>query len=125
MAAQIQRLAQLCTTLFSNKPGNVITKERLQPLSNALNKIEAKHLDFDQEKIIKREKLLKEKGFQKAPVTYMPLKETDACTMCVFIMKREEGGSLPLHDHPGMHGLLKVISGQRKIRSYTVIDSEP
>lgn len=37
-------------------------------------------------------------------------------TICVFILKR--GVRLPLHDHPGMCGLLKVGVGVRLLDGY-------
>ncbi|XP_062331464.1 2-aminoethanethiol dioxygenase-like [Osmerus eperlanus] len=41
------------------------------------------------------------------PVTYMHICETDAFSMGVFLLK--SGASIPLHDHPGMNGMLKVL----------------
>lgn len=40
------------------------------------------------------------------PVTYMHICETDHFSMGVFLLK--SGASIPLHDHPGMNGMLKV-----------------
>uniref|UniRef100_A0A3Q3JZ17 Uncharacterized protein n=1 Tax=Monopterus albus TaxID=43700 RepID=A0A3Q3JZ17_MONAL len=37
------------------------------------------------------------------PVTYMHICETDQFSMGVFLLK--SGASIPLHDHPGMHGI--------------------
>ncbi|XP_075072433.1 2-aminoethanethiol dioxygenase [Mixophyes fleayi] len=47
------------------------------------------------------------------PVTYMHICETDGFSMGVFLLK--SGTSIPLHDHPGMHGMLKVLYGTVRI----------
>lgn len=41
-------------------------------------------------------------------------------TIAVFVLR--QGKSLPLHDHPGMFGLLKVIHGSVTIKTYTPLD---
>ncbi|KAF7645543.1 hypothetical protein LDENG_00202620 [Lucifuga dentata] len=51
-----------------------------------------------------------------APVTYMHICETDEFSMGVFLLK--SGASIPLHDHPGMHGMLKVLYGKARISCY-------
>ncbi|CAK6978322.1 -aminoethanethiol (cysteamine) dioxygenase b [Scomber scombrus] len=50
------------------------------------------------------------------PVTYMHICETDHFSMGVFLLK--SGASIPLHDHPGMHGVLKVMYGQVRISCF-------
>lgn len=45
-------------------------------------------------------------GLQSAPVSYMHICETEVFSMGVFLLK--SGASIPLHDHPGMNGMLKV-----------------
>ncbi|XP_016350946.1 2-aminoethanethiol dioxygenase-like isoform X2 [Sinocyclocheilus anshuiensis] len=44
------------------------------------------------------------------PVTYMHICETDVFSMGAFLLK--SGASIPLHDHPGMNGMLKVLYGK-------------
>ena len=50
------------------------------------------------------------------PVTYMHICETDRFSMGVFLLK--SGASIPLHDHPGMHGVLKVMYGKVRISCF-------
>lgn len=46
-------------------------------------------------------------GLQTPPVTYMHICETEVFSMGVFLLR--SGASIPLHDHPGMNGMLKVF----------------
>ncbi|XP_030753157.1 2-aminoethanethiol dioxygenase [Sitophilus oryzae] len=57
----------------------------------------------------------------KAPVSCIGVYEDDQVSMGIFILK--PNGKLPLHNHPQMHGLIKVIAGRVKIVSYS-IDTE-
>ncbi|KAM6956573.1 2-aminoethanethiol (cysteamine) dioxygenase b [Aplochiton taeniatus] len=54
------------------------------------------------------------------PVTYMHICETDDFSMGVFLLKA--GASIPLHDHPGMHGMLKVMYGKVRITCFDKLD---
>lgn len=54
------------------------------------------------------------------PVTYMHIYETDTFSMGVFLLKT--GASIPLHDHPGMYGMLKVIYGKVRISCFDRLD---
>lgn len=54
------------------------------------------------------------------PVTYMHICETNAFSMGVFLLK--SGASIPLHDHPGMHGMLKVMYGKVRISCFDRLD---
>ncbi|CAD7083606.1 unnamed protein product [Hermetia illucens] len=53
----------------------------------------------------------------KAPVTYVNLMEDEEFEFSVFILR--SGFTMPLHDHPVMHGILKVMSGSAMIESFT------
>uniref|UniRef100_H3DMW0 2-aminoethanethiol (cysteamine) dioxygenase b n=1 Tax=Tetraodon nigroviridis TaxID=99883 RepID=H3DMW0_TETNG len=54
------------------------------------------------------------------PVTYMHICETHHFSMGVFLLKT--GASIPLHDHPGMHGMLKVMYGKVRITCFDRAD---
>ncbi|XP_077992341.1 2-aminoethanethiol dioxygenase-like [Glandiceps talaboti] len=56
-----------------------------------------------------------------APVTYMHIWEDEYFTMGIFLLKH--GSRIPLHDHPGMHGLLKILYGNIHVRCYDKVDS--
>ncbi|CAJ0952927.1 unnamed protein product [Ranitomeya imitator] len=57
------------------------------------------------------------------PVTYMHICETDGFSMGVFLLKG--GSSIPLHDHPGMHGMLKVLYGKVRISGFDKTETPP
>lgn len=54
------------------------------------------------------------------PVTYMHIYESGSFSMGVFLLK--SGASIPMHDHPGMHGMLKVIYGKVRISCFDRLD---
>ncbi|XP_022902472.1 2-aminoethanethiol dioxygenase-like [Onthophagus taurus] len=56
----------------------------------------------------------------KAPVSYINIFENDLLTMGIFILR--PGMKIPLHDHPQMFGLVKVLMGQIRITSFSVND---
>ena len=53
---------------------------------------------------------------EKAPVTYIGVYENCDISVGIFIVAANTG--LPLHNHPGMHGILKVVHGTLKISSF-------
>ncbi|XP_054457537.1 2-aminoethanethiol (cysteamine) dioxygenase a [Anoplopoma fimbria] len=59
-------------------------------------------------------------GLQRPPVTYMHICETEAFSMGVFLLRT--GASIPLHDHPGMNGMLKVLYGKLSLRCFDKLE---
>lgn len=53
----------------------------------------------------------------RAPVTYIDVFENEDVSVGVFVLRN--GATIPLHDHPYMYGVLKVIRGKVRIQSYT------
>lgn len=54
-----------------------------------------------------------------APVTYIEVLDDPSVTIGIFVLKK--GARLPLHDHPLMYGILKVIHGAVHVQSYSII----
>lgn len=54
---------------------------------------------------------------RQAPVTYIAVFEDKNVSIGVFVLR--DGAKIPLHDHPYMYGVLKVIYGKVKLQSYT------
>ncbi|KAG6449074.1 hypothetical protein O3G_MSEX005862 [Manduca sexta] len=53
----------------------------------------------------------------KAPCTYIEVFQNSRINMSIFVLR--PGFKMPLHDHPHMHGLLKVIAGAVNIRTFS------
>lgn len=54
------------------------------------------------------------------PVGYMEVFKDKYVMINVFVFK--QFSKIPLHDHPLMHGVLKVLSGKVKLTSYSLTD---
>ncbi|KAM9837990.1 2-aminoethanethiol (cysteamine) dioxygenase a [Aulostomus maculatus] len=59
-------------------------------------------------------------GTASPPVTYMHICETEVFSMGVFVLR--SGASIPLHDHPGMNGMLKVLFGKVNISCFDKLE---
>lgn len=53
----------------------------------------------------------------------MEIHQSPTFIVSVFILKGKNT-KLPLHDHPSMHGLIKVLDGSTKIDSYSVASND-
>lgn len=53
------------------------------------------------------------------PVGYISVYEDSAISVSVFVLKANS--VLPLHDHPVMHGIIKVLHGSMRVQSYSPI----
>ncbi|XP_075469091.1 2-aminoethanethiol dioxygenase [Ascaphus truei] len=126
MTSLIQRVAQQARLTFRSSSGlgpsdggSKGFAENVSRLSALLSEIRAEDL-----------KIRPRKAGQPAPpppqsppVTYMHICETDCFSMGVFLLKG--GASIPLHDHPGMHGMLKVLYGTVRISGFDKMDPPP
>lgn len=85
----------------------------LSKLKSMLDTLKAEDLGFD--KTLNDQDTWKKPN--KAPCTYIEVFQNKQINMSIFVLK--PGFKMPLHDHPHMHGLLKVISGAVNIRSFS------
>lgn len=86
-----------------------IFNKNLEKLKSLMDQLTKEHVNLD-------EKLLQRSDF-KTPCTYIQIYEDFNINISIFIV--HPGHKLPLHDHPQMHGLLKVIAGTFKIQAYS------
>lgn len=61
-------------------------------------------------------------GPNKAPCTFVKIFENENVAINIFILK--ERYTMPIHNHPRIHGMLKVMVGKLLVESYTANNSE-
>lgn len=125
MASLIQRIARQACLTFRGSGGGRSSSDRgavpgpeasmpqgfpenLSKLKSLLTQVRAEDLNIAPQKAT-----LQPPPPNLPPVTYMHIYETDRFSLGVFLLK--SGTSIPLHDHPGMHGMLKVLYGTVRI----------
>lgn len=131
MASLIQRIArQACLTFRGGRcvseraevagPAGSTPQgfpENLSKLKGLLSQVRAEDLN-----IAPRKATLQPPPPHLPPVTYMHIYETEGFSLGVFLLK--SGTSIPLHDHPGMHGMLKVLYGTVRISCMDKLDAD-
>ncbi|CAG9865423.1 unnamed protein product [Phyllotreta striolata] len=117
MSNQIQNVLKQALITFTSKPEVFATN--LQLLSAIVDKLTADDVKLDIRKLGNKDNP-SEPGA--APVTYIDIYEDATVTMGIFVLKQNK--KLPLHNHPEMHGLLKVLSGKVRIISYSINTSK-
>lgn len=55
---------------------------------------------------------------RRSSICIMDIYENNDISIVIFMLKK--GIAMPLHDHPGMHGFLKVIHGKAQVSSLTL-----
>lgn len=117
MATLIQRVAVQALQTFSVHRGTSSFLENLAKLRSLVSHLTKRDIHFD-ENLVEDDEIYRA-GEGKPPITYIALHEDDVFSLGVFVVKG--GARLPLHDHPGMHGVIKVIHGKLRIRSYSAV----
>lgn len=89
-------------------------RSNLTVLTNLLGQLEAKDLNLNSE--------FMEESFweqpNKAPINYISICENNNFTVGIFILKPR--GQIPLHNHPEMHGVIKMLLGKVKMTSFSL-----
>ncbi|XP_076231893.1 2-aminoethanethiol dioxygenase [Calliopsis andreniformis] len=91
--------------------GFKLCQKNFDKLWNLMNKITAEDVNLNKQ-------VLDFIKIQPAPMCVIDIFENKDLTISIFILKH--GVTMPMHDHPGMHGFLKVISGEVQVNSYTL-----
>ncbi|KAG8230779.1 hypothetical protein J437_LFUL011342 [Ladona fulva] len=122
MATLVERLAIQALKTFSRK--KPLSPQCFQANFSALkalaDQVTAEDVKLD-EALANYEK---KKSFlrSEAPVTYIEIFENEDITIGIFVLK--PNARIPLHDHPRMNGILKVILGSVRVQSYTILPDD-
>ncbi|XP_011312439.1 2-aminoethanethiol dioxygenase [Fopius arisanus] len=112
MSSKIESLWRQAMKTFAGHRGSgfKLCQKNLEKLRLLMNEITSDDVKVDK-------KVLEYVENQRAPMCVIDIFENQDITIAIFLLKH--GVTLPMHDHPGMHGLLKVINGTVKIDSVT------
>lgn len=101
MATKIEVLWKQALNTFCgrNNPNYNLCLKNFEKLKSLINDITAEDVYVDK-------KVLEHIHTQPAPMCAIDIFENEDITIAIFILKA--GVTLPIHDHPEMHGLLKV-----------------
>ncbi|CAF0746900.1 unnamed protein product [Adineta steineri] len=123
----IKQARQTFSNLLSNNDHNLNQNDHIDSLKRLMNKITKYDLNFTLFDNIQNTSSLNtidEKNLEKflksnAPVFYMKLYEDKIISVGIFIIKSHH--RIPLHDHPHMFGLIKVLDGHGHLNAYNVL----
>ncbi|KAK2144309.1 hypothetical protein LSH36_769g00110 [Paralvinella palmiformis] len=119
MAALIEKVANLAYKTFadfSHTNSLTVVGQKLPALKGLVGFVTSKDVVLDDRLVTSTGPFNLEYGVG-APVTYMHLWEDKVLSIGVFIVKH--GMSIPLHDHPMMYGLIKVLHGTMHVTSFS------
>lgn len=98
----------------SSAPCNSSLPDALQRLLISVHNLKPKDIGFDMSWVSNSQ-------VYAAPVAYVHITENEVFSMGIFILR--PGSRIPLHDHPGMYGILRVMYGSLRCRSFTPLQN--
>ena len=115
---RIQQLIQQARTTFTRSELGGKHSEEFDKLRKIMSSLKHEDLNIDLSILERSWDYLP--YVSDAPAAFMDVFENSELSVTVFMLKARK--RMPLHNHPGMTGLMKVLSGSMLITSYNAID---
>ncbi|RWS30248.1 2-aminoethanethiol dioxygenase-like protein, partial [Leptotrombidium deliense] len=110
MTALIQQIAKSSQQVF----GKQCSEESLAALRCLCGKLKASDVGFNYDTIANRR--------FRAPSLHVSITSNEKYSIGIFVLMN--GGVIPLHDHPDMFGIVKVIHGKIRVSSYSLLQDD-
>ncbi|XP_033757520.1 2-aminoethanethiol dioxygenase-like [Pecten maximus] len=116
MATPVQKVFQSAYKLFSRVTvGSSSFNEHLREVTVLASKLTATDVNFSFHDDPETQRQVEQGNV--APAVYVHLWEDRVLSMGIFVVR--QGCRIPLHNHPDMHGICKVIQGTVRVNSFT------
>lgn len=112
MCAIIRKIVNQAHLTFKNQNVNHQYTPNMQKLLSLTDTLKANDVGLSEQ----GDALKTLPDYIRAPICHINIIESAHITVSIFIVRK--GMKLPLHDHPGMTGIIKVLYGSLKITSY-------